>query len=78
MTMTIKFNYIPGRAHSACNNDAWAIVEDGRDILGIIPVSELGGRSLQEITPQFLASALMAENKGLPGKIVPVYSSPAP
>lgn len=44
--MTISINYIEGNRRSACNNDAYAVVENETDVIAILPVAQLREKGL--------------------------------
>lgn len=44
--MTISINYIEGNRRSACNNDAYAVVENGTEVIAIVPAAQLQAKGL--------------------------------
>lgn len=56
----LEVNVIEGRRGSACNNDAYSVVAYGKDLVDIIPASEVPGKSADEVLDAYRRAATAA------------------
>ena len=53
----LQVNIIEGRRGSACNNDAFSVVAYGKDLVDIIPASEVPGKSADDVLDAYRRAA---------------------
>ena len=56
----LQVNVIEGRRGSACNNDAYSVVACGKDLVDIIPASEVPGKSANDVLDAYRRASASA------------------